>query len=228
MTSVIYRQRAFSSSTIADLAESLTLVDALIATLRPDPSASTAVSDADSMTTTALAATSVLADLEEFHHNLGIVIEGLSQNAAVLLAQHAVVVSHLLPALLGELGADNGDVRLACLRAFIDIITHYITKPELYDPTLTHPSLPATTTNMNRLSLSSSGGSTNNNVNVNTNNTNTSTNTNNSEECRSSTKRINDLIEKLLLPRYAKILNDADPIPMYPYVMYYHIIYLST
>jgi hypothetical protein len=176
--------------TIADLAESLTHTDSLHSFLlhhQADP-APTPANDSDN-TTTALAAAAVTTELEEFHHNLVIVLEGLSQNAAVLLAQYDTVVLHLLPALLGQLAADSGDVRLVCLRAFIDIITHYITQPELYEAPLAPPS---PSTNLTKLNAEN-------------------------DVCRASTKKINDLIEKVLLPRYSEILNDADPIPMYPY-----------
>ena len=189
---------------IADLAESLTHTHHLLCYLlyqQAESGASTPTSDADNTTTTTLAAASTTADLEEFHNNLVIVLEGLSQNAAVLLVQHDIVLSHLLPALLGQLAAEDGDVRLVCLRAFIDIITHYITQPELYEAPLGPPSSPSINAQSSKLPSSSSsllnhGGE-------------------GEASSRTFTKKINDLIEKLLLPRYAEILNDADPIPMY-------------
>lgn len=186
VASVVYRLKAFTSaSTIVDLAESLTHTGHLLSFLQSDPNISSPP-DPDSVAVANLAS-----ELEEFHHNLVIVLEGLSQNATVLVEQHDVVVSHLLPALLGQLAADSGDVRLVCLRAFIDITTHYISQPELYESPMAPPASPST--QLGKLSLSDRD-----------------------DVSKTSTKKINDLIEKLLLPRYSEILNDADPIPMYP------------
>ncbi len=186
-----HRLRVFNSTTISDLSESFTLTDVVLSVLLNQQGGELTDQDSTTTSTTSLTIASVIKEFEGFHKNLVIVIEALSQNAAALVAQHNVVVSLLLPALLNQLSTDNGDVRLGCLRAFIDIITHYITQPDIYDVTLS-------TTSNNKLTL------------PNTENDN----------CRNSTKKINDLIEKLLLPRYPKILDDADPIPMYPSLFY--------
>lgn len=81
VASVVYRHRAFTASTITDLAESLTHAGHLLSLLEPDP-VPVPATDPDSVAIAAL-----VVELEEFHHNLVIVLEGLSQNATVLVDQ---------------------------------------------------------------------------------------------------------------------------------------------
>ena len=84
VASAVYRVRAFTSQTIADLAESLThtsvLLSCLLGVQQADACSPPSSSDADNTNTAALAAASTVHELEEFHNNLVIVLEGLSQN----------------------------------------------------------------------------------------------------------------------------------------------------
>eukprot|EP00741_Cyanophora_paradoxa_P004814 tig00000829_g4671.t1 len=105
MTSPTFRTRAVNSTLLQDLSLCLSHVEVVASVVLPD-----------------------------FKRIVLLIVEALSQHAAVLVAHQDAVLSHLLPTLCSLLDSENGDTRFLCLKMLSDVLVLYINHSNLYDP----------------------------------------------------------------------------------------------
>ncbi len=69
---------------------------------------------------------------EEFKSTLLLILEAISQNPAILVPETSSTLQHLLPTILNLLQSSNGDTRFLCLKIFIDVLSEFLSHPNLY------------------------------------------------------------------------------------------------